>query len=246
MSEENVQQQQTQATEGQAEEVNEAKEAQATQATSETTGKSSESPSEETTEKTFTQSELDEIIAKRIERERNKYSDYDEVRKKAEQYEKEAEERRLAEMSEKERAEELAKKYEEEKSELAKQLDEFRTQVQQEKIANDFIKKAQAAGVEYVDDAFKLADLSAVEVNEDGKIDGVDDVISSLIENKPFLLAHQKPKKSVGSPTNNGEERTTDKTAEQMLKEAEDKAKKTGRIEDRMEAAKLKRELNRY
>lgn len=243
MAEENVQQQQTQAGEGQAEEVNEMNaQQQQADATPETAEKTNGGESE----KTFTQAELDEIIAKRIERERNKYADYEEIRKKAEQYEKEAEERRLAEMSEKERAEELAKKYEEEKSELARQLNELKSQIQQEKINNAFIKAAQAANIEYVDDALKLADLSAVEVDEDGKVNGVQDVIDSLIENKPFLLAQQKPKRSVGEPTNNGGERMTDKTAEQMLKEAEDKAKKTGRIEDRMAAAKLRREIKRF
>src|SRR5699024_11170633 len=110
MAEENVQQQQTQAGEGQTEEVNGTKEAQATKTTPET----AEKTNVEGGERTFTQAELDEIIAKRIERERNKYADYEEIRKKVDQYEKEAEERRLAEMSEKEKAEELAKKYEEE------------------------------------------------------------------------------------------------------------------------------------
>ncbi|RSL29122.1 DUF4355 domain-containing protein [Salibacterium salarium] len=221
-----------------AEETNVEEEGSA-QETSETTEETSEQA-----EKTFTQSELDEIISKRIERERSKYSDYDDIRKKAEEYEKEAEERRLAEMSEKERAEEEAKKHEQEKEEYRQQLESYKTQVEQEKISNEFIKQAQAANIAYVDDALALADLSAVTV-EEGKVSGVDDVVNSLIENKPFLLAQQKQKRSVGEPTNNGGERATDKTAEQAWKEAEDKAKKTGRIEDRMEAAKLKREAKR-
>lgn len=61
-------------------------------------------------EKTFTQTELDEIIAKRIERERKKYADYDDLKSKITEYEKQIEEKRLAEMSEKERAKEIAKK----------------------------------------------------------------------------------------------------------------------------------------
>src|SRR5690625_1422228 len=217
MAEENVQQQQTQAGEGQSEEVNEMN---AQQQQADATPETAEKTNVEGGERTFTQAELDEIIAKRIERERNKYADYEEIRKKAEQYEKEAEERRLAEMSEKERAEELAKKYEEEKSELARQLNELKSQVQQEKINNAFIKAAQAANIEYVEDALKLADLSAVEVDEDGKVKGVQDVIDSLIENKPFLLAQvAKQPRKVGDATNHSANNEV-KTLESQLEEA--------------------------
>ncbi|MFD2704639.1 phage scaffolding protein [Salibacterium lacus] len=242
MAEENEQTvQQTQETEGQTEEVNEQE--QSAQETSETT----EETSEETAEKTFTQSELDDIITKRLERERQKYSDYDEVRKKAEQYEKEAEERRLAEMSEKDRAEELARKHEEEKGEIRQELEDYKAKVQNERIYNDFIRQAQEQGIAYVDDAFQLADTSSVEVDEEGNINGTKDVIDALKSEKPFLLSQQdsgKPKKSVGSPTNNGGERATDKTSEQLVKEAEEKAKQTGKIQDRMNASKLRRELS--
>lgn len=53
--------------------------------------------------KTFSQEDLDKIVADRIARERKKYADYEDVKKKAEEYEKALEEKRLAELSEKER-----------------------------------------------------------------------------------------------------------------------------------------------
>jgi hypothetical protein len=197
---------------------------------------------EKSSEKTFTQAELEEILAKRLDREKNKYADYDEIKKKASKYEKESEERRLAELSEKERAEELAKKAEDEKAEYAKQLDELRESVKREKIHNEFIKQANAQNIGYVDDALKLADLSAVEVGEDGKIVGVDDAVKSLVESKPFLLAQQQKPKKVGESTNHTSDKS-DKTADQLIQEAADKAKKTGKIEDRMAYDRLKREL---
>ena len=42
-------------------------------------------------EKTFTQSELDQIIGERLRREREKYADYDELKGKAEKYDQSVE-----------------------------------------------------------------------------------------------------------------------------------------------------------
>jgi len=191
-------------------------------------------------EKTFTQADLNDAIAKRLERERKKFADYDEIKTKASEYESKLEEQRLAELSEKERAEELAKKFEDEKSELQAQLDALRKETEQEKIRNEFTKVASGAGITYIDDALALSDLSAVSI-EDGKVVGVDDVVKALVENKPFLVGKAQPK-PIGEATNNAQARP-DRTAEQLLAEAADKVRKNGRTEDRVEYAKLKKQL---
>jgi hypothetical protein len=72
--------------------------------------------------KTFTQDELDKIVADRISRERKKFADYEDVKTKASEYEKALEEKRLAELSAQERAEELAKKYEAERNDYASKV----------------------------------------------------------------------------------------------------------------------------
>lgn len=59
---------------------------------------------EENQERTFTQEELDAIVQDRLKRERDKYSDYDALKEKAEQYDAEKE----AEKSELEKATERA------------------------------------------------------------------------------------------------------------------------------------------
>lgn len=192
-------------------------------------------------DKTFTQSELEEIIAKRLERERKKYEGFDELKKKASEYEQQLEEKRLAELSEKERAEEIAKKAQEEKSSLEQELDKLRESVKQEKITNEFIKVATSANVQYIDDAIKLADLSAVTVNEEGIVEGMADVIKSLVEHKPYLVA-KKQTKPIGDSTNSNNDKS-DKSAEQLIKEAADKARKSGKAEDIAAYSKLKREL---
>lgn len=207
----------------------------------ETSDKTEKTKEDKSNEKTFTQTELDDIITKRIERERKKYSDYDSVKEKLTEYEKQIEEKRLADLSEKERAEELAKKAEEEKQTLAQQLENLQKQVQQEKITNEFIKLATAQNIAYIDDALKLADLSAVKVNEDGKVEGVEEAVKALVENKPFLLKQMKEPKQIGGGSQN--KIKGDKTAEQLLTEAAEKARNSSRIEDMAAYAQLKREL---
>jgi DNA-binding transcriptional regulator YbjK len=176
-------------------------------------------------EKTFTQAELDEIVAKRLERERKKYekfADYDDLKKKAEEYERVLEEKRLAELSEKERLEEIAKKYESEKQTLAQELEQLRETIKREKIVNEFIKVATALNVAYIDDALKLADLSAVTVDEEG-VKGVREAVEVLVQHKPFLLAQAKKEpKIVGGPSGYSKEEEV-KTLEAQLEEAKKK-----------------------
>jgi hypothetical protein len=196
--------------------------------------------------KTFTQDEVNELIEKRLQRERkktDKYSDYDEIKTKASEYEKLLEEKRMSELSEKERLEEIAKKYEEEKQGLAKELEAVREQAKRKDIVNAFIKAAPSVNIptDRIDAALKLADLSAVEV-EDGEVNGLDVVLNTLVEQYSFLSEVKKPQKPIGESTN-GNRDTSEKTAEQLLSDAMTKAKRTGKLEDRMAVAALKREL---
>lgn len=195
--------------------------------------------------KTFTQEEVDAILKERLGRTKQKYADYDELKTKASEYEKAIEEKRLAELTAQERAEEIAKKYETERNELAKQLEEFKTQAQREKVVNAFIKAAPGVNIpsDRIDAALKLADLSAVTVGEDGNIEGIDGLLNTLVEQYAFLAEVKKPQKPIGESTNSPKD-TADKTSEQLLRDAIEKAKRTGRIEDRMAVAALKRELN--
>lgn len=160
------------------------------------------------------------------------------------QAKKEAEEqRKREEMDEVQRLQADLEAKSEAEAQYQRELESLRESMRQEKIRNEFVKKAHAANVEYVDDAIKLADFSAVEVSEDGEIVGVEEAVEALVESKPFLLAQKKTQKPVGEPSNSGDEGSDDKTKEQLLKDAAERARATGKAEDRMKYAKLKREL---
>jgi hypothetical protein len=199
-------------------------------------------------DKTFTQEELDKIVADRIARERKKvekFADYDELKTKASEYEKALEEKRLAELSAQERAEEIAKKFEAERNEYAKQLETLKAQAEREKIHNAFIKAAPGVNIpsDRIDAALKLADLSAVTVGENG-IEGLEAVMSALVEQYGFLAETKKPQKPIGDATNSPKD-TADKTSEQMLREAAEKARRDGTIESKIAYAALKAQLSK-
>jgi hypothetical protein len=202
----------------------------------------------EETAKTFTQAELDKIVADRIARERKKiekFADYDELKTKASEYEKALEEKRLDELSAQERAEEIAKKFEVERNEYAKQLEDLKSQAQREKVVNAFIKAAPGVNIpsDRIDAALKLADLSAVTVGENG-VEGLEDVMGTLVEQYSFLAETRKPQKAIGEATNSPKD-TADKTSEQLLREAAEKAKRSQKIEDKIAYAALKAQLSK-
>lgn len=192
--------------------------------------------------KTFTQEEVDKILSERLGRVKSKFADYDDLKTKASEYEKALEEKRLAELSAQERAEELAKKFESERNDYANQLKEYQSKVERQQIVNQFIKAAPNANIpaDRIDAALKLADLSAVKIGEDGAIEGLDDVMNALVSQYTFLA--KKSQKPIGEPSNTFVD-TAEKTAEQQLREAAEKARITGKIEDKMAYATLKQQL---
>jgi hypothetical protein len=195
--------------------------------------------------KTFTQDEVNKLLAERLGRVKNKFADYDDLKTKASEYEKALEEKRLAELSAQERAEEIAKKFEAERNEYAKQLEELKTQAQREKIVNAFIKAAPSANIpsDRIDAALKLADLSAVSVGENG-VEGLEAVMGALVEQYGFLAETKKPQKPIGDATNSPKD-TADKTSEQLLREAAEKARREGTMEAKIAYATLKAQLGK-
>lgn len=198
-------------------------------------------------QKSFTQDEIDRIVADRITRERKKYADYDEVKTKLSDFEKADEERKKAAMSEKERLEaekaEALRKAEEAVTERDKTLQA----ANQRLIKAEFRALARELGVrpDALDDAYKLADVTAVTVDDEGNAAGVKDVVEALLKNKPYLAdAPKREAKSIGNASNPNPDNTA-KTAEQLLRDAAQKARESGRIEDMVAYSALKAELSK-
>ncbi|QIC06113.1 hypothetical protein GOP56_11115 [Brevibacillus sp. 7WMA2] len=180
------------------------------------------------TPKTFTQEELDKIVADRIARERKKsekYADYDELKTKLAEYEREQEEKQRSEMTEIERWKTDYEKEAAAKQTLEQSVAEMEAKYRQEKIRNVFITAAASANIAHIDDAYILAstDLAKVTFDESGNVVGMDSVIQSLVETKPFLIAQTKKEPStIGGPSGYGHE-TGAKTLEAQLEEAKKK-----------------------
>ncbi|MGF9711631.1 scaffolding protein [Paenibacillus naphthalenovorans] len=193
----------------------------------------------------MTQEEFDAKIAERLARERKKYADYDDIKTKLTTLEQAEDERKKADMSEKERLEaekaEALKKAEE----AAAERDRTLQAANQRLVKAEFRAQARELGVraDALDDAYILADLSAVKVDDEGNVNGVKDVVEALLKNKPFLAEQAKKEpKQIGEGSNH-DDKGEQKTKEQLLKEAADKARKSGKPEDMAAYSALKIQL---
>ncbi|OMD27492.1 phage scaffolding protein [Paenibacillus odorifer] len=197
-----------------------------------------------TPDKTFTQADLDRIVADRLARDRKGREDYDDIKTKLTALEQAEADRAKAEMTaaerlEAEKAEALKKAQEAEDRSTARE-----TAANQRIINAEFKSLAREANVpaDRLSAALKLADLSAVTVDDEGNAVGVKEAVEALVSAHGYLVEKTQPKPLGGR---SGGEDVPDKTKEQLLKEAADKARKTGRIEDRMAYSALKDELNK-
>lgn len=190
------------------------------------------------------QAEVDRIASERAARERKKYADYDDLKTKLSDFEKAEEDRKKAAMTEIERAQaetaEALKKAQEAEEARSKTQDT----VNQRLIRAELRLMAKELGVrtEALDDVFVLADRSAVTIGDDGEVVGAKEAVEALIKAKPYLAEAKKQPKQIGEPSNH-DDKGAQKSKEQILTGLAEKARKTGRIEDRMAYAAAKDEL---
>lgn len=165
-------------------------------------------------EQTFTQADIDRIVQERLERERqkhqktvaDKYGDYDELKTAA---------ARLQEIEDANKSE--AEKAAERLAKMEKQLAEFQSQNarlaeerQQALIQAQVVAKATTMQFNDPTDAYRMLDLSKIEIGEDGTIGGIDEQLEALSESKPYLLRNQQ--RATVSPTNPGKGRDVGET----------------------------------
>lgn len=197
-------------------------------------------------EKSFTQAELDALIADRLGRERKKFADYDDIKTKLTALEQAEEERRKADLSETERlqaekaaAEKKAQEAEDGKTAAVTAANQRLINAEFKSIARDKNVPADRLAA-----ALKLADLTGAKVDDEGNVTGVAEAVDALLAENAYLAAETKPKE-IGKPSGGDGGDPADKTKEQLLKEAADKARRTGKPEDRAAYAALKIELEK-
>lgn len=161
--------------------------------------------------KTLTQEQVDEVVAKRLERERKKYEDYDDIKAKLIAFEQVEEERKKQEMTEVERLQaekdEAAKKVVE-ASELAQKAQEKANA----RILNTEIKSvARSLNANDPNDVLALLDKSEIKVDEEGNIQGVESAVESLKASKPWMF-----KQVIGVDASGGSNPATNPKANEL------------------------------
>lgn len=100
-------------------------------------------------------------------------------------------------------------------------LEKMRSQNRKQRKEFALKEKALAEGVrkKALDDVTKVADLSLLDVTEDGDVQGVEDTINQLKENKDYLFGESSASSEVGDEFKDSGEESTENDA---LREAMD------------------------
>lgn len=165
--------------------------------------------SEQDKARTFTQTDVDRIIADRLRRQKSQYSDYDDLKSQAEKWEEHEQEQK----SELEKAQDRADKAE---AATAAALQH----AQETLIRGAFIAEAAKAGAAHPEDAYSLADRTSVSVDDQGAITGVTEAVTSLIEEKRLVMSGKPAAPSLdggkGGGTRASDQATKDLTEEEL------------------------------
>lgn len=193
----------------------------------------------------FTQEQVENIVKDRLARTLKKFEGYDEMKKELSSFRKKAKEQEEANMTELEKIQNQLENEQKEKQEISEKLSGLQSEIKQTKINYEFQKKAQEKGIQgkQLEAALKLADFSNVELEEDGNVKGIEDVVGVLVEEYDFLIQKKEKPRPIGTSSNPSGGSRKDKTAEELVKEAYEKAKKSGHPDDLLAYRKLKREL---
>lgn len=159
-------------------------------------------PAEEQTPepKTYTQEDFDRIVGKVRSEERQKFQDYDDLKKKASEYDAIAE----AQKSDLEKTQErLAKKEQE--------LAEIRERHQQAVVSSAIASVAARKGAVDPDAVVRLIERDDIEFDGEGNPANTEDLVDALLSEKPYLVGKQPtPSYDGGARTPVPEELTTD------------------------------------
>lgn len=141
----------------------------------------------------FTQADLDRLIDDRLKRERAKYADHDDLKKKAAEYDKLQDAQRTE-------TERLAAERDRAKDEAAAK--DAQIQAANERVIRAEVRlAAQSAGFIDPEDAWALIDRTKVALDDAGSVTGAAEAIKALAEKKPHLVGQGGERPNYGAPT---------------------------------------------
>jgi hypothetical protein len=143
--------------------------------------------------KTVPQAEVDRIVKQRLERERAKFADYEDLKAKAAR----ADELEAAGQSELEKLQSQVAKLEKERETLAADAEAARSDAQNLKV-EAAIRSALPKDVVDPDVFLKLLPRDQVTVGDDGQVTGHEDAIQALSEAHPFLVGNSTQRPAFG------------------------------------------------
>ena len=144
-------------------------------------------------EKTFTQKELDQHIKDRLQREKEKYQDYDTFKAAADELAK-IKESQLSE------TEKLTKRLAE--LETAKQQAE--TRARETLIRSAVISEAAKLNFNDPEDAYRLIDVAGLQLSDTGKVEGAAEAVKGLAESRKYLIKSTNPALASFNPAGGG------------------------------------------
>lgn len=121
--------------------------------------------------KTFTQEQLDAILTDRLTRERAKFADYDDLKSSAAKW---------LEVQEAQKSDQ--QKLQDRLHALETERDKALARVQETMIRSAFVAAGAEANLVNPADAYRLADLDAVTIEDDGAVKGVKAIVDKLVE----------------------------------------------------------------
>ena len=130
----------------------------------------------ETTARTFSQEEVNRMMAQTRKDTRGQFADYNDLKQRAAR----ADELEQAQLSESEKLAQRA-------ADAEKAAEEANQKIADAFISSEVKVKASQAGIIDPDAAYVLMDKKGVTYDPDGGVTGVDEAITQLLEDKPYL-----------------------------------------------------------
>lgn len=147
-----------------------------------TTEAAADATTETAADKTFTQAELDRIVQDRIARERQKYDGFDDLKKKAKQFD-ELQQAQLSELEREKQAREKAT------ADAKAAVDRANQRLIQAEILTAAMKH-KAIKPEHL---HRLIDTDTVTVADDGQVTGAEEAVSAFLEANPEYVGKSTP-----------------------------------------------------